>query len=97
MALNSVLLPQGIALVCGRNLLTLHCSPLMHGAVVMRTLEGVAREGTWVCFSDVGSLPLGSLSVLSQMMQMMKTALQAKKDAFALSSSKKVLSTRGGG
>lgn len=62
----------------------------MHGAVLMRTLEGVAREGTWACFSDVESLSSSSLSVLSQMMQIIRTALQARADTFTLSSAKKV-------
>ncbi len=54
----------------------------------MRILEGVAREGTWACFSDVDSLPPSSLSVLSQMMQIISMALQAKKHVFTLSSRK---------
>jgi hypothetical protein len=56
----------------------------------MRTLEGVAREGTWACFSDVESMSSSSLSALSQMVQVIRTALQAKKDMFTLSSAKKV-------
>lgn len=56
----------------------------------MRTLEGVAREGSWACFSDVDSMAPSSLSVLTQMMQVISTALQAKRDTFALSSIKKV-------
>lgn len=70
--------------------MTLHCSPLMGPAVIMRTLEGVAREGAWACFSDAGDLAASSLSVLSQVMQIISTALHAKRDTFALSVTRKV-------
>ena len=71
-------------------MLTLHCSPLLHGATVMRVLEGVAREGGWAALSDVDTLPLSSLSVLSQMLQLISTNLQAKRDTFTLPSAKQV-------
>ena len=70
--------------------MTLHCSPLMGPAVIMRMLEGVVREGTWACFSDAGGLAASSLSVLSQVMQSISTALHAKRDICALSVAKKV-------
>ena len=63
----------------------------MQGAVVMRTLEGVARAGMWACLSDVDGLPSSSLSVLSQMMQIITSALQAKRDTITLTANNKVV------
>lgn len=81
---------QGTGQLCGRNILTLHCSPLMSGTPVMRMLEGLAQEGTWACFSDVDSLSAPSLSVLSQMIQIISTALQSNRTTCTLPSTREV-------
>ena len=89
--ISTVFILQGLGQVCGRNVLTQHCSPLAHRGTVLRMLEGVAREGNWAVLSDVETLSVSSLSVLSQMVQLISTSLQAKRDAFTLAPAKQVL------
>ncbi len=74
-----LLLVQGIGQLCGRFVYTLHCSSLTTPAAIARTLEGVVQDGTWVCLADVHTLDTPSISVLSQMMLAIRTALVAKK------------------
>ena len=84
---------QTIGQVCGRNVLTLYCLPLMYGSCILRTMEGLIRGGGWGCFSNVDNLPPASLSVLSQMMQIVANALDSKISACTLPSSNQVIYT----
>ena len=70
---------QGIGQLCGRFLLILHSCTLTDKSAIAKTFEGLSQDGCWVCFSDAHALSMSALSVLSQMMQTVTLALQAKK------------------